>query len=93
MDAGHAVSGSFDVAEMQREGQLLLIGQTLVAKDQHAAIVHALFDSGDLGRRQRFGAIDAGNYTGEARRQGLNRNWHFMLPSQARMMAQGVPRC
>src|SRR5580704_15773026 len=54
-------------AEMPREGKLLLVGQWLVAKNQHCVAVHAGFDRGDrLGVKRRT-AIDSSDLAGKDR--------------------------
>ncbi len=45
-------------AELAGEGQLLLVGQGLVMKDEDSMFGHALMNSSDIAGIQRFGAID-----------------------------------
>jgi hypothetical protein len=52
---------------MVREGDLLLVGEALVAKDEHGISVHARLDSGDLLTAERLAAVDTGNLSDKDR--------------------------
>src|ERR1051326_3850965 len=43
---------SLQLAKMPRKGELLVIGDALVAKHQHGVAVHPSFDRGDLVRSE-----------------------------------------
>jgi hypothetical protein len=62
--------------EPLREGDLLLVGEGLVAKDQYGVRVHA---GADLGERLRIvhpPEVDRADLGGEVRMQLLERQWH-----------------
>lgn len=67
----------FDLAEMQGEGELLLVGELLAAIDQHGMAVHAGLDRSHALRRQRFAAIDAADLAGEGLGEGLDGKRHW----------------
>ena len=54
-----AAARIFPLAEIQRKRHLLIVGNVLIAKQQHAVFIHAGFDVGCLLRRQRLSQIDA----------------------------------
>ena len=49
----------FALAEIQRERQLLLVGDILAAEDQHGIFVHAGLDRGRFVLGQGLAQIDA----------------------------------
>jgi hypothetical protein len=62
--------------EAPREGDLLVVGEGLVAKDQHGVLVHA---GADLGERLRIAhppEVDRADLGGEVRMKLLERQWH-----------------
>src|SRR5438067_3944586 len=65
------------LAEMAGEGELLVVGDRLVAEHQHRVTVHAGFDRGDLVRAERLAAIDAGYLADEHRMQWADRDGHY----------------
>ena len=62
-----AAARVLDGAEVARERHLLLVGELLVAEDEHGVLVHAGLDGRHLVRRQRLGDVDAGDLAGELR--------------------------
>jgi hypothetical protein len=65
--AWRAAAGFFEFAEMQREAELLLVGQGLVAKHQNGVFRHAGMDRRDLVGRQPLAAVDARYFACEGR--------------------------
>jgi hypothetical protein len=57
----------FAFAEIARKRQLLLVGDVLVAEQQHGVFIHAGFDIPGLLRRQRLARIDARDFTEKMR--------------------------
>src|ERR1700722_20947551 len=53
---------ALEIAEARGEGELLLVRQRLIAKDEHGVSRHALADGGDIFGRERFGATDVGHH-------------------------------
>src|SRR5207245_1635064 len=49
------------LAEIQRESELLLVGEVLAVEDQHGIFVHAGFDLARLLFRQRLAQVKPGN--------------------------------
>src|SRR5882757_3525985 len=77
---GHgAAARLFAFAKIQRERQLLLVANVLVAKQQHGIFVHAGFDVGRLLRRQGNAQIDARNLAEEMRVKLADRDRHGVL--------------
>ena len=53
MRLGHiAASRILDLTEIAGEGNLLLVGNVLIMKNEHGETVHARFDRRDIGARQ-----------------------------------------
>ena len=67
---------ALQLAELAREGELLLVGDVLVAEHQHGVLVHAGLDRRDVVAPERLAAIDAGDLGGEAGTQGMQRYRH-----------------
>jgi hypothetical protein len=66
---------------MAGERDLLLVGQILVAKDQHGILVHARLHRIDVPWGERFPAIDARNLSGKNWVEWTDRYGHpFNLP-------------
>jgi hypothetical protein len=81
---GRTASGFLEIAEMQREAELLLVRQLLVAEYQNRVFGHAGMDGRDLGRPQRLPTVDTGHFAGEGRSQLPNRYTQAALPLAAR---------
>src|SRR5436305_14597226 len=62
---------------MPRKSELLVVGDELLAKNEHGVAVHAGFDRGDLARAQRATAIDAGDLADKHRMQRPDRDGHY----------------
>src|SRR6185437_681106 len=77
-----AAAGIFALAEIAREGELLLVGYVLVAEQQHGVFVHAGFDVGGLLRRQRLPQVDAGDFAKEMRVNLPDRHGHDVPPGR-----------
>ena len=60
-----AAECAFDLAEVLRERDLLVVGDVLVVEDQHRVAVHAGIDRGRLLAGQRLRQIDTGHLAGE----------------------------
>jgi hypothetical protein len=58
-------AGILALAEIPRKRQLLVVGDILIAEQQHGMLVHAGFDVRRLLRRQRFAQVDAGDFVEE----------------------------
>ena len=69
-------------AEMAGEGELLVIGDRLLAEHQHGVTVHAVFDRRDLACVERVAAIDAGDLADEHRMQRPDRYGHAGYPAK-----------
>ena len=80
-----------ELAKMQREPELLRVGQRLVAKDQHAMFAHACVDGGDVVRGQWRGAVDPCHFSREARWRSIYGNRHFDFPRAPRRGVLIVP--
>ena len=72
--------GILALAEIQREGQLLLVRDVLVAEQQHGIFVHAGFDVGRFLRRQGLSQIDARNLAEKMRMKLPDRDRHGVSP-------------
>ena len=70
---------ALEVAELAREGELLLIRERLVAKDEDRMTLHRCVDAGDIRIRERLGAIDAADGAGECIGHLRNDNGHASL--------------
>src|SRR6516162_1275719 len=83
----------FELPEMARKGDLLLVGEVLVAKDEQGIFVHAGFDRIDLARAERLAAIDTRNLSGKYRVEWTDRYGHFYnLPNFGRLLSLLPPR-
>ena len=65
-----------ELAEMAGERDLLLVGDVLVAKDEHGIFVHARLDRSDLLWAERLAAIDTRNFSGKDRVERADRYGH-----------------
>jgi hypothetical protein len=72
----------FAFAEIAREYQLLVVGDILIAKQQHGVFVHAGLDVGRFLRRQRLPQIDAGDLAKEKRVKLPDRHGHGVSPDR-----------
>ena len=61
-----AGGGVLQRSEIGAERFLLVVGEGLVVKDQHGVTIHAGFQRRDLGRGQRPGDVDTGDFADEA---------------------------
>ena len=77
-----AAAGIFALAEIERKRQLLLVGDVLVAEQQHRIFVHAGFDLGRFLSRQGFAQIDARNLAEKLRMKLPDRNRHGVSPDR-----------
>ena len=74
---GHvAATGVLAIAEIQRKGHLLLVGNVLIAEQQHRVFVHAGFDIPGFLRRQRLAKINARNLAEKMRVKLPDRDRH-----------------
>src|SRR6187401_1787813 len=71
-----AAARPFALAEIQREGELLLVGDVLAVEDQYGIFVHSRFDLGRLIPGQRLAQIEAGNLADEMLVQLADRHGH-----------------
>jgi hypothetical protein len=78
--AGRAAAGFLQFTKMQREAELLLVRQGLIAKHQHGVFSHSRVDRRNLIRRQRIPAIDARYFAGESRGKLSDRYGQTALP-------------
>jgi hypothetical protein len=62
---GRTAASLLELAEMQREAELLFVRQRLVAEDQNGVFGHAGMDGRNLVWRQRPPAIDTRDFAGE----------------------------
>ena len=67
---------ALELAEMAGEGDLLFVGDVLLAEDENGVLVHAGLDRGDLLGAERLAAVDPGDLSGEHRMQRADRNGH-----------------
>src|SRR5271154_1538085 len=65
-----------ELPEMAREGDLLVIGQLLIAEDEYRILVHAGLDRGDRTAIERTAAIDARYLPRKDRMQRTDRYRH-----------------
>ena len=70
------------LAEIAREGQLLVIVNVLVAEQQHGVFVHAGLDIGGLLPRQGFAQIDTRNFAEKMRVKLPDRDRHGISPDR-----------
>ena len=85
-----AAARIFALAEIQRKGQLLLIGDILVAEQQHRVFIHAGLDVGGFLRRQRLSQIDAGNLAEKMLVQLANGHGHERLPDRSERLLRSI---
>ena len=81
MILGRAQAGAdrvLDVAETLREGELLLVVDVLVVKDQHRVLVHAGVDGVGIGLGQRLRYVDAVDLACEAGADLADRDGHLL---------------
>src|SRR4051812_2598810 len=64
------------LAEIERKGHLLFVGNILIAKQEHGVFVHAGLDVAGFLRRQRLAQIDARNFAKEMRVKLPDRDRH-----------------
>src|SRR5712672_393734 len=76
------------LAEIQRERHLLLVGNVLIAEQQHGVSVHAGLDVGGFLRRQRLPQIDAGNLAEKMRVKLPDRDRHGVSPDRGRRLSR-----
>ncbi len=77
-----AAARIFALAEIQRKGQLLLVGQVLIVEQQHGVFIHAGLDIPGLLLCQRLAQIDA-RYLAEKIRVKLpDRDRHGVSPDR-----------
>jgi hypothetical protein len=62
---------------------LLLVGDVLIAKQQHGVFVHAGFDIGRFLWRQRLAQIDTGNFAEKMPARLPDRDRHGVSPQAA----------
>src|ERR1700694_1659604 len=77
-----AAAWIFALAEIQRERQLLLVGNVLISEQQHGVFIHAGFDIPCLLRRQGFAQIDAGHLAEKMRVKLPDRDRHGVSPDR-----------
>ena len=65
-----------DLAEIAREGDLLLVGDVLIVKHEDGVAVHPGLDRRDLVRGQRPTQIDPGHFADKHRMNLADRNGH-----------------
>ena len=66
-----------ELAEMAGEGELLVVGDRLIAEHQHGVAVHAGLDRGDLVAREGTAVIDAADLADKHRMQRPDRDRHL----------------
>ena len=72
---------ALELAEVERERDLLLVGQGLIAKDQHGVRVDRCLDRGRVGAVERLRDIDARDFAGVRGTQLPDRDGHHKLSS------------
>ena len=75
-----------------RERHLLVVGDVLVAEDQHRVAVHAGLDRRDVRLAQRLAQIDAAHLAGENRMDLADRDHGFLrMPASLRVRSRTLP--
>ena len=88
---GHgAAARLLALAEIQRKGQLLLVGNVLAVEDQHGVFVHAGLDVGRLLLRQRLAQIDTRNFAEKMRMKLPDHDRHGVSPDAAGGLSRSV---
>src|SRR5213592_1454565 len=85
---GHrAAARILTLAEIARKRQLLVVGDVLVAEQQHGVFIHAGFDILGLLRGQRLAQIDARDFTEKMRVKLPDRDSHGVSPDRGERLA------
>jgi hypothetical protein len=71
-----AAGGILDLAEIAGEGDLLLVGDILIVKDEHGVTIHPPVDCRDTVARQRLPQIDTRHLADKDRVDLTNGNSH-----------------
>jgi hypothetical protein len=80
---GRTAASLLELAEMQREAELLFVRQRLVAEHQNGVLGHVGMDGRNLVRRQRPPAIDTRDFAGEGGAYLPDRFVQMALPRDA----------
>ena len=76
--------GVLDRAEIAGEGQLLLVGEALVAQHQHGAAIHPRLDRRHLLARQRLRRVDPRQFAGKTGMERADGEGHERTPFASR---------
>src|SRR5262249_982012 len=83
---------ALQLAEIEREGELLLVGEVLAVEHEHGASVHPRLDRRRLSAADRPGDVDARHLSGELGSQRADRYDHTELPLAADLTDVGGMR-